>query len=128
MIRRSKQVKLRSSGTPARFYPRSHPNHIKWKCGVEEPEFSGAYMEIAFANNMLENEAGYRFILQQRKGVNAMKTLLSIFALTLALAFTGSAFKVPTFIGPAFAGDVKDAKTEGDCIMANGTGMIRPKS
>jgi hypothetical protein len=58
-------------------------------------------MEIAFANNMLENEAGYRFILQQRKGVNAMKTLLSIFALTLALAFTGSAFKVPTFIGPA---------------------------
>jgi hypothetical protein len=75
-------------------------------------------MEIAFANSMLENGAGHRF---QRKGVNAMKTPLSIFALTLALAFTGSAFKVPTFIGPAFAGDVKDAKTEGDCIMANGT-------
>ena len=34
-----------------------------------------------------------------------MKTLLSIFALTLALAFTG-----PAFIGPAFAGDPEDAK------------------
>jgi hypothetical protein len=55
-----------------------------------------------------------------------MKTLLSIFALTVALAFTGPAFTGPAltgvaFIGPAFAGDVKDAKTEGDCIMANGT-------
>ena len=50
-----------------------------------------------------------------------MKTLLSILALTLALAFAGSAFKVPTFIGPAFAADVTDAKTEGDCLMAGGT-------
>ena len=62
----------------------------------------------------------------RRAWQNAMKTLLSIFALTLAITFTGSAFtgpafKVLTFIGPAFAGDVKDAKTEGDCIMANGT-------
>ena len=47
----------------------------------------------------------------QRKGVNAMKTLLSIFALTLALAFTG----------PAFAGDVTAAKTEADCAKAGGT-------
>ena len=46
----------------------------------------------------------------QRKGVNAMKTLLSIFALTLALAFTG----------PAFAGDVTAAKTEADCKAAGG--------
>ena len=48
-----------------------------------------------------------------------MKTLLSIFAsifaLTLALAFTG-----PALIGPAFAGDVKAAKTESDCRMADG--------
>jgi hypothetical protein len=47
----------------------------------------------------------------RRKGVNAMKTLLSIFALTLALAFTG----------PAFAGDVTAAKTEADCAKAGGT-------
>jgi len=52
-----------------------------------------------------------------------MKTLLSIFALTVALAFTGSAFKVPTFTTPAFAGmdDIKNAKTEGDCLLAGGT-------
>ena len=49
--------------------------------------------------------------LLQRKGVNAMKTLLSIFALALALAFTG----------PAFAGDVTAAKTEADCAKAGGT-------
>jgi hypothetical protein len=55
-----------------------------------------------FANNMLKNEDGHRFLLQ-RKGVNGMKTLLAIVALTLALAFTGPAFKVPTLIGPAFA-------------------------
>jgi hypothetical protein len=40
-----------------------------------------------------------------------MKTLLSIFALTLALAFTG----------PAFAGDVTAAKSEADCAKAGGT-------
>ena len=45
-----------------------------------------------------------------------MKTLLSIFALTLALAFIG-----PAFTGLAFAGDAKDAKTESDCMMAGGT-------
>ena len=40
-----------------------------------------------------------------------MKTFLSVFALTLALAFTG----------PAFAGDVTAAKTEADCAKAGGT-------
>jgi len=40
-----------------------------------------------------------------------MKTLISILAMTLALAFTG----------PAFAGDVKAAKTEADCTKAGGT-------
>ena len=40
-----------------------------------------------------------------------MKTLISIFALTLALAFTG----------PAFAGDVTAAKTYADCVKAGGT-------
>jgi len=39
-----------------------------------------------------------------------MKTLLSIFAITLALAFTG----------PAFAGDVTMAKTKADCDKAGG--------
>jgi hypothetical protein len=39
-----------------------------------------------------------------------MKTLISIFALTLALAFTG----------PAFAQDVKTAKTAADCAKAGG--------
>ena len=45
-----------------------------------------------------------------------MKTFISIFAVTLALAFTG-----PVFTGPVFAGDPKDAKTESDCMMAGGT-------
>ena len=45
-----------------------------------------------------------------------MKTLLSIFALTLAFVFTGLAFT-----DSAFAWDWRHAKTEGDCIMANGT-------
>jgi hypothetical protein len=40
-----------------------------------------------------------------------MKTLISIFAVTLALAFTG----------PAFPGDVTAAKTEADCAKAGGT-------
>ena len=39
-----------------------------------------------------------------------MKTFISILAVTLALAFTG----------PAFAGNVKAAKTESDCRMADG--------
>ena len=39
-----------------------------------------------------------------------MKTLISIFAVTLALAFTG----------PAFAGMAKTAKTQSDCRMADG--------
>ena len=45
-----------------------------------------------------------------------MKTLFSIFAVILALAFTA-----PAFTGPAFAGDVKDAKTEQDCVRDGGT-------
>jgi hypothetical protein len=40
-----------------------------------------------------------------------MKILIATFAFTLALAFTG----------PAFAGDVKSAKTEADCAKAGGT-------
>jgi hypothetical protein len=39
-----------------------------------------------------------------------MKTLISIFAVALALAFTG----------PAFAQDVKTAKTAADCVKAGG--------
>jgi hypothetical protein len=39
-----------------------------------------------------------------------MKSLVSILALALALAFTG----------PAFAGDVTAAKTEADCTKAGG--------
>jgi hypothetical protein len=45
-----------------------------------------------------------------RKGVNSMKTLISTFALALALAFTG----------PAFAGDVTKATTKADCDKAGG--------
>ena len=40
-----------------------------------------------------------------------MKMLISTFAVALALAFSG----------PAFAGDVKAAKTEADCTKASGT-------
>jgi hypothetical protein len=40
-----------------------------------------------------------------------MKSLVSILAVTVALAFTG----------PAFAGDVTAAKTEADCAKAGGT-------
>ena len=47
--------------------------------------------------------------LVQRKGENAMKGLVSILALALALAFTG----------PAFAGATA-AKTEADCTKAGG--------
>jgi hypothetical protein len=39
-----------------------------------------------------------------------MKSLISILAVTLALAFTG----------PAFAQDVKTAKTAADCAKAGG--------
>jgi hypothetical protein len=39
-----------------------------------------------------------------------MKTFLSILAVAMAIAFTG----------PAFAGDVKAAKTEADCKKAGG--------
>ena len=39
-----------------------------------------------------------------------MKSLMSIFALALALAFTG----------PSFAQDVKSAKTAADCAKAGG--------
>jgi hypothetical protein len=39
-----------------------------------------------------------------------MKGLISVFALAVALAFTG----------PAFAGDVKSAKTAADCQKAGG--------
>ena len=48
--------------------------------------------------------------LVQRKGENAMRSLISIFALALALGV----------IGPAFAGDVTKAKTEADCQKAGG--------
>ena len=43
-----------------------------------------------------------------------MKTLLSILALTLALFFAGSS-------QGAFAGDVKNAKSEQDCVRDGGT-------
>jgi hypothetical protein len=39
-----------------------------------------------------------------------MKTLVSMFALALALAFTA----------PAFAGDVSTAKNQSDCLKAGG--------
>jgi hypothetical protein len=40
-----------------------------------------------------------------------MKSLVSVLAVTLAIAFTG----------PAFAQDVKTAKTAADCAKAGGT-------
>ena len=40
-----------------------------------------------------------------------MKIFISIFAVAIALAFTG----------PAFAGDVKNAKSEQDCVRDGGT-------
>ena len=54
-----------------------------------------------------------------------MKTFLSVLALILALAFTGR-----TFTAPAFAGmdDIKNAKTEGDCILAGGTWNDKTKT
>ncbi len=39
-----------------------------------------------------------------------MKTLISVFALAMALAFSG----------PSFAGDVTSAKTQADCEKAGG--------
>jgi len=46
----------------------------------------------------------------KRNGENVMKTLVSMFALALALAFTG----------PAFAGDVTKATNAADCEKAGG--------
>ena len=47
-----------------------------------------------------------------------MKILVSTFALALALAFTG----------PAFAGDVTQAKNAADCEKAGGhVGCFKPK-
>ncbi len=40
-----------------------------------------------------------------------MKIFISIFAVTLALSFAG----------PAFAGDLKNAKSEQDCVRDGGT-------
>ena len=40
-----------------------------------------------------------------------MKIFISIFAVTLALAYTG----------PVFAGDIKNAKSEQDCVREGGT-------
>ena len=62
-----------------------------------------------------------------------MKTFLSIFALTLAFVFTSPAFQGPAFTGLAFTGsafawDWRNAKTEGDCIMANGTWNDKTKT
>jgi hypothetical protein len=46
----------------------------------------------------------------KRNGENVMKTLVSMFALALALAFTGL----------AFAGDPTTAKNQADCEKAGG--------
>ena len=55
----------------------------------------------------------------QRKGENVMKTLISIFALTLALAFTV----------PAFAGDVTAAKkAEEQCQKDGGNWDAKSKT
>ena len=50
------------------------------------------------------------FWCQRVREKTSMKTLISAFALALALAF----------VGPAFAGDVTAAKTEADCNKAGG--------
>ena len=49
--------------------------------------------------------------LVPRKGENAMKTLVSVLAVAVAVAFTG-----PTFA----AGDVTKAKTAAECAKAGG--------
>ena len=49
--------------------------------------------------------------LVPRKGENAMKTLVSVLAVAVALAFTGPAFA---------AGDVTKAKTAAECAKAGG--------
>ena len=53
--------------------------------------------------------------LVQRKGESAMKGIMSLLALAVALPFTG----------PAFAGDVKTVKTEADCKKLSACGMLR---
>ena len=51
-----------------------------------------------------------------------MKTLISIFAVTLALAFIA-----PAFTGPTFAGEVPGAKTEAACQKAGGVWDAKTK-
>ena len=48
--------------------------------------------------------------LVQRKGESVMKALISMIAVAFALAF----------VGPAFAQEVKTAKTAADCAKAGG--------
>jgi hypothetical protein len=52
----------------------------------------------------------WAFRADGHKGENAMKTMISMFALALAIAFAA----------PAFAGDVTTAKTAADCAKAGG--------
>jgi hypothetical protein len=64
----------------------------------------------AFGTKAYKPRSSYAWHQYQRKGENVMKSLISILAVTLALAFTG----------PAFAQDVKTAKTAADCAKAGG--------
>ena len=62
----------------------------------------------------MEQEAVERSFLAplyNRKGVTCMKTIISMFALVLALGFAG----------PSFAGDVTTAKNQADCEKAQGS-------
>jgi hypothetical protein len=93
-----------------------HWHDKTWKIAIEPTKASVDADSTSYRIGSFWNLGPAKAVLTtglkvQRKGVNAMKTLLSIFALTLALAFTG----------PAFAGDVTAAKTEADCAKAGGT-------
>ncbi len=70
-------------------------------------------MRVARANKFAWNERCWNEVLLTPPNIVrslSMKTLISTFALALALAFTG----------PAFAGDVTTAKNQADCEKAGG--------
>ena len=67
-----------------------------------------AFLELPVANG--GSSAGAFLALVQRKGENVMKTLISMLAVGLALAFAG----------PAFAQNVKTAKDAQNCANAGG--------
>ena len=97
-------------------------------CPQWNGDYAGVFLQIAIPSHGVPSLRGWlgparqslaleaeryevpgRFVTSVRR--NVMKVLVSALALTLAVAFAG----------PAFAGEVTQAKNEADCTKAGGT-------